>query len=693
MELILFIASLWVLLWLFYLVRYSPTQDVLHSYNEYDNSNTTRYNIPDANPVIINKKDCSRGDLTCQLQPNALEESCINCKQLNATCVHFDSDVVAEIDGEFFNIQANREGEGYCMVNYSQPTHECTAWGDWVLSKVTEDSFAWICRCKAPNLFTQETIFGDCTIPQICRNGELSGQDAGIESELRCNCNEGFVSMGQYECRMKLALDGVFHDENFNVISEDEYFAYMLSSDFDNDWWITDVPQRFGLTNNIRVVNPFFLHLNSSKHALNPFGYMNLVTQALRTYRYPRFSQHLFNGDESIYMTDTFRTEAPQANGYFEQCNGTWFFSKLVIDPHKSDRWTSLPWGYVFGHYTDEFDHSRANGYVDKAAHDHMSCRYSFIENDPQKDVFHGQLGAIRFYNTWIFAPYINPLMPYMNELFYKNDIVRCVDFTIRKVPGLITSGTINGWEIRNDFCGFPFVATTDGDIITRSDDHLFAYLPMTRLLISRYEYPLDYYATYYQLPQNIPQQIDGYTNMTILYLDTRTLVAYAADGTAQNSDFQERFLNYCYSNHTFMSRFKFDLVGDYINAKAGEPGREEDYMKYHTQLADKHTATPMRFQCNAYIMPSPQRWNEQDFSNFTIAVYPLLHDFTQHVCAMPAEFLDEPRNFASERIYEPWSIANRITTKKKHWTYMGMYRPQEQYEPATKRARITELN
>lgn len=173
---------------------------------------TVRYDFKKEN-TIINKNDCSR-PVACKMNPQTLSESCVSCKQLNSTCVHFDKDTLIEIDGVITKVDAAKTPEdGVCLQSYSEPSIPCNVWGEYVLTRVSPTATAWVCRCKYPNIFDSDSLLGDCTVKRVCLNGTLGGTENGLPSELTCECEVGFTvyenSLHLPMCRTaRLYIDG-----------------------------------------------------------------------------------------------------------------------------------------------------------------------------------------------------------------------------------------------------------------------------------------------------------------------------------------------------------------------------------------------------------------------------------------------------------------------------------------------------
>ena len=158
-----------------------------------------QYDITFKNPpeeiVIENQYDCTPEILRpCRL--NDSSKFCAGCKNLLATCVHFDTDQkFIDSTGKEGIIPANTDpNDGYCLL-IKTISEACNPFhGDLVLVSLTPenyDSFL-ICECKNPGFIGKMTISGACDTPFIC-NGKIDNIDQPLE-DIKCLCPDLQVS-------------------------------------------------------------------------------------------------------------------------------------------------------------------------------------------------------------------------------------------------------------------------------------------------------------------------------------------------------------------------------------------------------------------------------------------------------------------------------------------------------------------
>lgn len=123
--------------------------------------------------------------------------ACVECVQVLATCVHFDNDIeLMDDNGLMISIPANdHPDDGYCLFLLDDRSEKkCTKrnGGKWIISKVDGGRYTYKCFCSESIYFTNETIGGDCTRFQGCKNGTISNPDYSYPEEIMCLCNTDY---------------------------------------------------------------------------------------------------------------------------------------------------------------------------------------------------------------------------------------------------------------------------------------------------------------------------------------------------------------------------------------------------------------------------------------------------------------------------------------------------------------------
>lgn len=99
----------------------------------------------------------------------------------------------------FANTIQQENGQGYRPADKSRNCNPNT--GEWLLARLSvlgDSSYNWLCRCRYPNLVTnQTTLFSDCTRPVGCKpHGQLDpDSQKGLVNpytEGRCVCEAGY---------------------------------------------------------------------------------------------------------------------------------------------------------------------------------------------------------------------------------------------------------------------------------------------------------------------------------------------------------------------------------------------------------------------------------------------------------------------------------------------------------------------
>ncbi|CAG9773334.1 unnamed protein product [Ceutorhynchus assimilis] len=124
--------------------------------------------------------------------------ACLSCKQLNASCIHFERDMTLSLtrDKSVVTLKANRDAaKGYCIK--STRKRKCNPLtGNWVLFETDPETetMGWICKCTYPNLVTQINLASDCDVEVGCgKYGKFARSDIDPMS-LNCLCDDPYIS-------------------------------------------------------------------------------------------------------------------------------------------------------------------------------------------------------------------------------------------------------------------------------------------------------------------------------------------------------------------------------------------------------------------------------------------------------------------------------------------------------------------
>lgn len=152
------------------------------------------FKAPPDTIVIENPYNCTPIDL----QPCKINDpfSCIGCKSLIATCLHFEKDTpYIDFNGVEHTIPANVDiNDGYCLTQ-NNPSQACNPYhGDLVLIQTDPDSLESMlyCKCKNPGYIGKSEIDGACDDVFIC-NGKIDDINQPL-LEIKCECENGTVS-------------------------------------------------------------------------------------------------------------------------------------------------------------------------------------------------------------------------------------------------------------------------------------------------------------------------------------------------------------------------------------------------------------------------------------------------------------------------------------------------------------------
>lgn len=169
------------------------------SYNEANDNNLFQfaYDIyfkpPPDTIVIENPFNCTPVDLKpCTLNDGL---SCVGCKSLIATCIHFNEDTkYIDYNGIETIIPANlTENDGYCLTQMNT-NQRCNPFhGDLVLVQANPDALESMlyCNCKNPGYIGNIDILGACEEPFIC-NGKIDDINQPIE-KIQCLCENDTI--------------------------------------------------------------------------------------------------------------------------------------------------------------------------------------------------------------------------------------------------------------------------------------------------------------------------------------------------------------------------------------------------------------------------------------------------------------------------------------------------------------------
>ncbi len=151
------------------------------------------FNPPPDKIVVDNPYECTPTDL----RPCKLDDpfSCIGCKSLISTCVHFEKDTTyVDFNGNESTIPANEtSNDGYCLTQ-SNANQRCNPYhGDLVLVQTDPDSkeSMLFCDCKNPGYIGNTDILGACDDVFIC-NGKIDDINQPLE-DINCVCTDGMT--------------------------------------------------------------------------------------------------------------------------------------------------------------------------------------------------------------------------------------------------------------------------------------------------------------------------------------------------------------------------------------------------------------------------------------------------------------------------------------------------------------------
>lgn len=182
-------------------------------------------------PQIINVENpyqCSGRDLHRCTLDNQL--SCIGCRSLIASCVHFEKDTeFIDADGTRTIIEKNEtENDGYCLT-ITSVEETCNLYhGDLALVQITPDNSdsMIICNCRNPGLIGNTTVRGACDTIFVC-DGQIDNINQPMDN-VKCICAENAINVSLNNipsCQLKTVLnasdDGTLNsllvkpDENF----------------------------------------------------------------------------------------------------------------------------------------------------------------------------------------------------------------------------------------------------------------------------------------------------------------------------------------------------------------------------------------------------------------------------------------------------------------------------------------------
>lgn len=150
---------------------------------------------------IVNRErvECSSDNLV-ECNVSKADFDCFSCKAALSSCQHFsDDEELYGADGKVVGvIPKNRNEEtGYCLRMAGKGKRECTTknGGKWLLSKNDEGKYAYICYCSTPKIFSNSSLYGNCTNSSICLHGKIREGWNSLE-KIECDCDSGYISMG-----------------------------------------------------------------------------------------------------------------------------------------------------------------------------------------------------------------------------------------------------------------------------------------------------------------------------------------------------------------------------------------------------------------------------------------------------------------------------------------------------------------
>ncbi|QDL57028.1 PIF-1 [Dione juno nucleopolyhedrovirus] len=179
----------------------------------FDTNSVPLINPPGEIVIEGNNLECHK-----TLTPCVTHADCNACREGLANCQLFDEETIVQMRDADGNEQpiTIRAGESYCFALDRERARSCNPnTGVWLLAE-TETGFALLCSCLRPGLVTQLNMYEDCNVPVGCAP---HGRIADLNGDLRCVCNEGYVS--DYDaatetpfCRPRTVRDVLF-DETF----------------------------------------------------------------------------------------------------------------------------------------------------------------------------------------------------------------------------------------------------------------------------------------------------------------------------------------------------------------------------------------------------------------------------------------------------------------------------------------------
>ncbi|UBZ25519.1 PIF-1 [Crangon crangon nudivirus] len=146
------------------------------------------FNPPPITIDIHNQYNCTPDDLRVCSMTDAT--SCIGCKNLIATCTHFDTDTkYINYDGVEYIIPANDSADaGYCLVT-KNPTQACNPFhGNLIFVQLQPDATDSMlyCECINPGYIGKLELQDSCNEPFICQ-GQIDDINKDLK-DITCIC-------------------------------------------------------------------------------------------------------------------------------------------------------------------------------------------------------------------------------------------------------------------------------------------------------------------------------------------------------------------------------------------------------------------------------------------------------------------------------------------------------------------------
>lgn len=209
-----------------------------------DNGNRIKLNVDTTLFDKIQKRKkvpCNVRSLTkCKVNE---QFECFNCHELLAACIHFEKDervhdVNNKETGAIVVANKNKQ-EGYCLRLTDRGRRTCTIQngGRWILVE-HDGKYSYICACTSPQLFSNYTMYGDCTRFHGCRNGKISNKSWKLLSQIECDCNNNYFF---------ISVNGAPQCERKNAFNRDETTFHKLDKKYIN-------PEYPGI--NLKLPNP-----------------------------------------------------------------------------------------------------------------------------------------------------------------------------------------------------------------------------------------------------------------------------------------------------------------------------------------------------------------------------------------------------------------------------------------------------